>query len=140
MEYVTKTQITFGQRLGLDLAGKSVGEAQAMIEDAIQRDFLLDHDLGAPTPKQVELAAKFQRDISDASRRVGNAIINDLMTTLNHEAVRRERLAPGVAVVNKHDLLKKEYVISSITDDGTVYFRGGNGAKAWARSLIRIKG
>ena len=50
MEYVTKTQIAFGQRLGLDLAGKSVGEAQAMIEDAIQRDFILDHDLGAPTP------------------------------------------------------------------------------------------
>ncbi|MGH6792653.1 MAG: hypothetical protein ACRECF_07945 [Methyloceanibacter sp.] len=137
MEYVTKAQIEFGQRVGLDLAGKSVGEAQATIEDVIQRDFLLDKDLGSPTSKQVELAAKFQRDISGASRRVGNAIIDDLMTELNHEAIRREKLAPGVRVTNKHDSSKKEYVVSSIKSDGTVYFRGGNGAKAWARSLVR---
>ncbi len=110
-----------------------------MIEDAIQRDFLLDQDLGAPTPKQIELAAKFQWDISGTSRRVGNAIINDLMTDLNHEAIRREKLAPGVVVINKHDQLMIKHVISSITDDGTVYFRGGNGAKAWARSLVRSK-
>ena len=108
-----------------------------MIEDAIQRDFLMDEDLGSPTPKQIELAAKFQRNISDTSRRVGNAIINDLMTELNHDAIGREGLAPGVVVINKHDILKIKHVISSIADDGTVYFRGGNGAKAWARSLIR---
>lgn len=132
MEYVTKAQIAFGQRLGLDLAGKSVGEALAMIEDAIQRDFLSDQDLGTPTPKQIELAAKFQRDISGVSRRVGNAIINDLMT-----AIKREKLAPGVVVINKHDPSKRKQVISSVTDDGTVYFRGGNGARAWARSLVR---
>ena len=139
MEYVTKAQIAFGQRLGLDLAGKSVGEAQAMIEDAIQRDFLMDEDLGSPTLKQVELAAKFQKDISGTSLRVGNAIVDDLMTELNHEAIRREGLAPGVVTINKHDTLKMKRVISSIAEDGTVYFRGGNGAKAWARSLIRIK-
>ncbi len=137
MDYVNKAQIAFGQRLGLDLAGKSVGEARAMIEDAIQRDFLTDEDLGSPTPKQVELAAKFQRDISGKSRRVGNAIINDLMKALNDEAIRRERLAPGVVVINKHDPLRLEHVISSIAEDGTVYFRGGNGARAWARSLLR---
>ena len=108
-----------------------------MIEDAIQRDFLCDQDLGVPTPKQVELAAKFQRDISGVSRRVGDAIINDLMTNLNCEAIKREKLAPGVIVVNKHDLLQRKRMISSITTDGTVYFRGGNGARAWARSLIR---
>jgi hypothetical protein len=106
----------------------------------IQRDFLLDQDLGAPTAKQVELAAKFQRDISGATRRVGNAIIDDLMTDLNLEAIGREKLAPGVAVINKYDSLKRKYVISSITADGTVYFRGGNGAKAWARSLVRSDG
>jgi hypothetical protein len=137
MRHVTEAQIAFGKRLGLELVGKSVGEALAMIEDAIQREFLADHDLGAPTPKQVELARKFQRDISGASRRVGDAVINDLMTDLNHEAITRENLAPGVEVINKHDLLQRKRVISSIADDGTVYFRGGNGARAWARSLIR---
>jgi hypothetical protein len=137
MEYVNKAQIAFAQRLGLDLAEKSVGEAHAMIEDAIQRDFFQDTDLGSPTPKQIALAAKFDKDISGASRRVGNAILNDLMTGLNDEAIRRQRLAPGVIVINKNDPMKEKRIISSIAEDGTIYFRGGNGARAWARSLVR---
>jgi hypothetical protein len=28
----------------------------------------------------------------------------------------------------------------ALLEDGTVYFRGGSGAKAWARSLIRADG
>ena len=59
------------------------------------------------------------------------------MTQLNLEFIASQRLAPGVAVTNKHDQLNRTFVISSITEDGTVYFRGGNGAKAWARSLLR---
>ena len=57
MHHVTGSQLAFGRRLGLDFAGKSVGEALAMIEDLVERDFLLKEDLGAPTPKQIELAA-----------------------------------------------------------------------------------
>jgi hypothetical protein len=69
---------------------------------------------------------------------VGDAIINDVMTELNDEAISSQRLARDVVVANKHDLLRRKFVISSITDDGTVFFRGGNGARAWARSLIRV--
>ena len=72
------------------------------------------------------------------SRRVADAVVGDLMTELNLAAIQRERLAPGVTVKNKHDIVDRERVISSIQQDGTVYFRGGSGARAWARSLIRI--
>lgn len=54
MQSVSKKQIVFGQRLGLDLEGRSVSEALAMIHDAIARDFLGLSDLGAATPKQLE--------------------------------------------------------------------------------------
>ena len=94
-------------------------------------------DLGSPTPKQIELAAKFQRDIAGASRAVGDAIITDLMIDLNHQAIERERLAPGVVVVNRHNSFSHKYIISSIKEDGTVFFRGGQGKKAWGRSLTR---
>jgi hypothetical protein len=137
MNFVTETQIQFGRRIGLDLAGKTVGVARAMIEDAIYCQFYGRNDLGAPTLKQIELARKFGHDISTVSRRVGDAIIDDIMTQLNIEAIASQRLAPDVVVTNKHDQLGRKFVISSITEDGTVYFRGGNGAKAWARSLIR---
>ena len=72
------------------------------------------------------------------SRREGNAVIDDLMTELNHEAIESEGLAPGVAVVNIYDIVGRTFVISSIHPDGTVYFRGGNGQRAWARSLQRV--
>ena len=64
-------------------------------------------------------------------------MIDDLMTELNHEAIEEQRLQPGVEVVNTHDISQTKFVISSIQDDGTVYFRGGNGQRAWARSLRR---
>jgi hypothetical protein len=138
MQRVSNEQIAFGRRLGLNLEGKSVSEALALIHDTIDRDFLKILDLGEATPKQVEFASKFQRNLSDTSRRVADAVVGDLMTELNYAAIQRERLAPGVTVRNRHDMLERKFIISSIQSDGTVYFKGGNGARAWARSLIRI--
>ncbi|HXW71877.1 MAG TPA: hypothetical protein VEK34_10615 [Methylocella sp.] len=138
MNFVSEAQIQFGRRIGLDLAGKTVAVARAMIEDAIHYQFYGRNDLGKPTPKQIELACRFGHDISMVSRRVGDAIIDDIMTRLNLDAIVGQRLAPGVVVTKKHDRLGEKFVISSIRPDGTVYFRGGNGAKAWARSLIRV--
>jgi hypothetical protein len=105
MSFVTEAQIQFGRRIGLDLAGKSVGVARAMIEDAIHCQFYGRNDLGKATPKQIELARKFGHDISTVSRRVGDAIIDDIMTQLNLEAIASQCLAPDVVVTNKHDHL-----------------------------------
>jgi hypothetical protein len=135
---VTDAQIQFGKRLNLELGGKSVGVAYAMVGDAIQRSFFGKNDLGAPTTKQTELAAKFGIDIAQATRSVGDAVITDIMFKLNQEAIVEQKLAPGIKVVNKHDSLERVRTVSSIAEDGTVYFKGGNGARAWARSLVRI--
>jgi hypothetical protein len=133
---VSVAQVAFGERLGLDLRGSTVSVAAARIEDAVDLGFW-GRELGNPTPKQVELAAKFGYDISAFSRRVGDAIISDLMEQLNHDAIKAEGLATGVTVINLHDDVPTKYTISSVYPDGTVYFRGGNGKRAWARSLRR---
>lgn len=138
MKVVSSQQIAFGRRLGLDLENKSESEALAMIHDTIDREFLGKEDVGKATPKQLEFAAKFQRNLTQVSRRVADAVVGDLMVELNLAAIQQERLAPGVTVRNKHDILERKQVISSIHPDGTVYFKGGNGARAWARSLIRV--
>lgn len=134
---VSDSQVAFGVRLALDLRGCTVSVATARIEDAIDAGFQGETTMGSPTEKQIELAAKFGYDISGLSRREGNAVIHDLMTELNHEAIENEALAPGVTVTNVHDNLGIPLVISSIQPDGTVYFRGVNGKRAWARSLRR---
>ena len=140
LKYIPKVsddQIDFGAKLGLDLRGCTLSVAAARIEDAVDVGFRGASNLGNPTPKQVALAAKFGYEIACLSRREGDAVIDDLMTELNHEAIEAEELAPGVAVVNIHDIIGKTFVISSIHPDGTVYFRGGEGQRAWARSLRR---
>lgn len=131
-------QAGFGAKLDLDLRGCTLSVAAARIEDAIDVGFRGASSVGNPTPKQIALAAKFGYDIAGLSRREGDAVIDDLMTELNHETIESEGLAPGVAVVNIHDVVGRTFVISSVQPDGTVYFRGGNGQRAWARSLRRV--
>jgi hypothetical protein len=126
----SERQIAFAKGIGVDVSGKSVRVAWALIEDAIQREFWGNARFDSPTEKQVALAAKFGFDISQATRRVGAAVIDDIMFQLNTEAIVAHKLAPGVRVVNIHDNMRRRMIISSIADDGTVFFRGGNGARA----------
>lgn len=139
IDRVTDDQVAFGARLGLNLQGCTVTVAAARTDDAISTGFW-GRKLGSPSPKQVELAAKFGYDISGLSRREGDAVIDDLMTQLNLETVESEGLAPGVVVTNIYDPLSRPITISSVYPDGTVYFRGGNGRRAWARNLRRVRG
>ena len=97
---VSDDQISFGTKLGLDLRGCTLSVAAARIEDAIDIGFHGASSVGNPRPKQIALAAKFGYEIAGLSRREGDAVIDDLMTELNHETIEGEELAPGVAVVN----------------------------------------
>ena len=134
---VSDDQVDFGANLSLDLRGCTLSVATARIEDAVDVGFRGASNLGNPTPKQIALAAKFGYEIANLSRREGYAVIDDLMYELNHEAIEAEELASGATVVKIYDTIGRTFVISSIHPDGTVYFRGGNGQRAWARSLRR---
>lgn len=137
IQIVTFEQIEFGKLIGLDLAGLSVGVAAARIQDEISKRFWGETELGSPSEKQIELARKFGFDIVEQGRRVGSAIIDDIMYHLNMEAIQSEKLVPGVKVRRRGEH-KEEDVISSIREDGTVFFKGGNGKKAWSRNLERV--
>lgn len=134
---VSDKQVLFGKRLGLDLRKCTISVAAAKIQDMIDRDFW-DRDLGKPTQKQIELAKKFGYDISGETRSVGSAVIGDIMEQLNFESIQEQDLKPGDRVLNKWDSVRRHYQISSIKEDGLVFFKGGNGRKAWARNLIKV--
>jgi hypothetical protein len=134
---VSARQVAFGARLGLDQAGCTVRVAEARIEDCVRAEFHGDSLLQA-TPKQILLAAEFGYDIAGCSRRVAHAVIGDLMEQLDRETIIAEGLAPGVTVTNIHDRLSRHFVVSSVQPDLLVYFKGGNGHKAYARSLRRV--
>ena len=133
---VNEHQTAFGARLGLDLAGCTLRVAAARIEDCVRSEFHGEKPLQA-TEKQAALAAKFGYDIMASTRRIAHAVIADIMEQLDRETIIAEGLAPGISVTNIHDNHPMHYVISSIQPDLLVYFKGGNGKKAYARSLKR---
>lgn len=135
---VSDQQIEFCHRLGIDVSGDTVSLAAAKIYDIIRREFF-GEELGRPSEKQIDLAMRFGFDISKCSQREGNAIIDDIMSELNYESIDEQKLEPGVEVINKWDDLKRVYTISSIQENGMVFFKGGNGKKAWARNIERIR-
>ena len=135
----SSSQILFCKKIGIDVKGDTVSVAAAKIEEHIQKYFWGNEDLGSPTEKQIKLARKFGIDISGMSRIVGDAVIDDILTQLNFNVIKEQQLKPGVRVRKKSDASKREYIISSISQDGTVYFKGGNGQRAWARNLINIE-
>jgi hypothetical protein len=133
---VSEAQVACGRKLGLELASATVGVALAKIEDWLDQYFW-GKDLGRPTQKQIALAQQFDYDIASETRRVGSAIIGDIMTQLNLESIEWQHLEPGAVVTNKWEQPGSTYTISSIEEDGLVFFKGGNGEKAWARNLIK---
>lgn len=137
IKLVSRDQIAFGRRVGLDLTGCTLLVARAKLDDFIAQGFD-GADLSQPSEKQIALARKFDHDISGETRRVGNAILDNIMEQLNHDSIAAQKLAPGVAVTRVHDVAKHKHIISSLYPDGTVYFKGGNGKRAWARNVTRV--
>lgn len=136
---VNAEQLEVGRKLGLDLSGKTVRVASAMISDYLMTHFWGKSERGHPSERQCALAHEFGFDISAMSKVVGSAVIDDIMDHLNKEAIDTQKLEPGASVRFRSRDDGRVRVISSVTPDGTVYFKGGNGQKAWARSLERVK-
>jgi len=139
VDLVNSYQIAVGEKLGLNFDGKSVRVASAMIGDYLMINFWGAVELGHPSERQCALAEEFGFEISTMSRAIGSAVIDDIMDHLNKEAIETQQLEPGAVVRFRSRDDGRTRVVSSVTPDGTVYFKGGNGQKAWARSLERVK-
>ena len=136
---VIPQQVEVGRKLGLDLTEKTVRVASAMIGDYLMVNFWGATEQTSPSDRQCELAEEFGYDIRSMSRSVGSAVIDDIMDHLNKEAIDVEGLAPGVEVRFRNRDDGRVRIVSSVSPDGTVFFKGGNGQKAWARSLQRVR-
>lgn len=121
VKLITQEQLDLCHSVGLDVKGCTISVAKARLDDFIEKGFYGTISPWKATSKQIDYANKFGYDISKMARRESEAIINDLMEELNHEAIRKENLEPGVHVRNIHDPSDEVCIISSITDNGTVY-------------------
>jgi len=136
--YAKAKMIEFGRRLGLDLNDCSISVASAMLDDLISREFWGD-EIVPCSMKQINFASSLGLNVEGLSLRVASAMIGDVLQNKNIEAIFQLDLKPGISVMRKNDIIKRVFVISSISDDGTVYFKGGNGNRAWARNLVKVE-
>ena len=140
LEKVNEKQIEFAKLLGLNVTGLTKRVALRMIHDNIHvrlhGEKIKGGKLKAPTEKQINFGKKFGLDFSKLSSSIAFAYISDLMVILNFKSIEEQNIIPGDCVINKHDKLEKEYIVSSINKDGYIYFKKSSGANA--RHLVKI--
>ena len=139
-------QLATADQLGIQV---SPDDTFAAVASAILER--VGHAIGCPpravTDRQRELANELEIDVTDcASSWSAFVRIQEAIQLSNLEAVRRMGLKPGDMVVQAHDPLERrmkellgeewesiaddfarEFEVSSIREDGQVYFKGGKG-------------
>jgi hypothetical protein len=135
---VTPEQQSVAEKLGISVDGDSIGVVAARILDLIGPSIgdVVKYD--APTDKQIRFARELGLDISRDSFRVGSARLDDALALLDMRQIAEQKLGPGVKVRLRSWPDEPDRVVSSIQDGRLVFFRGGGGAKAWARNCVRV--
>ena len=146
----TSLQKCIAARLGILLVDDdTIPTAAARIEDAVA-DAVGDTRVLDPSDSQVKIARELGLDITGDSRRVAWAKIKQESQrqryVANTMAVKRLSLKAGDSVVLRRTIIglngeeleaKSNEVVSSITWDGIVFFKGGGGRRSDARLLER---
>ncbi|MTJ32063.1 hypothetical protein [Aphanizomenon sp. UHCC 0183] len=135
---VDNKEVEFAKYLGIDIQNYPKEVAYIVIQNYI--DLVFDNfDDRFPTEKQINFLSQFGIDVSYENRFVVDAVIESTMTILNLNTIETEnlKLKHGSKVFHINNP-EKILIISSITNKGMVYFKGGNGQKAYARNLKAI--
>ena len=120
-----KFQRDLAHRLGIRIDRSSFAVAAAQIEEAVSPALYLEPDRDPATKRQIEYAQSFGIDVSKDSKGVASAKIQVQQDSRNKVLIEKMRLAPGSVVVWKWN--QRTMVISSIADNGRIWFKGGNG-------------
>ena len=143
----TQAQIQLADKLGLNVRGLSQGVAIAKILELVEAALHGRVDNRMATDKQIAFGKQLGLDLDGETLTIASVRIGEVLEAQNLRAIRRMRLKPGDKVRRADPFTlsdgremydAREFVVSSIYPDGSVYFKGGNGQRAWARNLEKI--
>jgi hypothetical protein len=145
---VTAEQLAVGTRLGLDLTQDTWAVAKARILDAVGTAIGDEERYDEPTQNQIAWAESLGIDVSPHSYRVAFAMIKDALSERENQLIRVMNLKPGDRVAREREVeyegqihkVRQEFVISSIRDDGLLYFKGGGGMSGWPSNFTKVEG
>lgn len=134
---ITKEQRLIAKQLGITVSKlDSYNVVAAKIRDFVAVA-IGDWEKSDPTEPQVKYAESLGIKIDEDSRRVISAKIEDELIKRNKKALKKLKLKPGDKVKLKDDKGARNNVISSIKENGKIYFKGIGCPQAWATQIER---
>jgi len=130
---VTDKQKNVACKLSIELTDFDTARtAAAKIHDFVA-DAIDDYSASEPTDLQAEFAIRLGIDICDSTRRTLKAKIADELEIRNVNALSQMNLSQGDAIV--HIRTGGREVVSSIKDNGKIFFKGTGCQQTWASVL-----
>jgi hypothetical protein len=135
----TQEQIEIAGLFDLDSSNDMPEIVFIKIVNSIKKVFNLPVDSRPATREQIAFAELFHIDVSDYTIEMASLVISKITEREEQESIKRQSLKPRDSVQIQY---KKQgyssngriYIISSIKH-GMVYFKGGNGKRAFARNV-----
>ena len=113
------------------------------IVNSIKKVFDFPVDSRPATRKQIAFAELFHVDVFEYTVEMASMVLGKITEREDQESINRQSLKPGDSVriqYKKHEYSSDGfiYIISSIKH-GLVYFKGGNGKRAFARNVRKVE-
>jgi hypothetical protein len=142
----TKFQVDIAEALSINISNDTETVAAARIRQFVAPAIGEKAYDEPSTEKQIEFAISLGLDVANDSKGIASARISDELQDQHFRALKRLDLKPGDCVRQKHTgeingedhELFTEYVISSITEHGRVFFKGIGCKSAWPTQIEKI--
>jgi len=143
---VTAKQLEVGELLGLDLSQDTWAVARARILDLVGTAINREEPYDQPTAKQIAWARSLGIDVTEQSYRVAYAMIQDALWERENQLIRQMKLRPGDTVAREREYdhegeiqkRREEFVVSSISENGRLYFKGTGSKSGWPSQFTKI--
>lgn len=120
-------------KLGVFIDPRSFNVAAAQLSDYLAAALDPEASSEPATEKQIAYAATLGVDVASETKRVASARIQEKHDERNRSLIQSMSLAPGVEVLWKET--GRLMVISSIAENGRLWFKGGNGMGAFPHQV-----
>ncbi len=132
---ITKNQKEIARQLGVRVVkSDSFNVVAAEIRDHVAIA-IGDWKAADPTERQLEYAKSLGINVGKYSRRVISAKIEDELTKRNVKALKKLKLKPGDKVTLTEEVGIRYHIVSTIKDNGKIYFKGIGCPQAWATQI-----
>jgi hypothetical protein len=137
MKTATEEQIQISKKLGINVAKDSSIIAAAKIESEVFEAIYPDVERREATEKQKDFLAALGVTTKSNDFIIVSALIDEELQKRNIAAIKKLKLKAGDIIISEQYGHEKEDVISSISSNYRIWFKGGQGRGCWPSKVIK---